>query len=95
MALGGPIIPLFLHIDSPQVQEWLKELEGHDIPDFRPTLDSTCGGDPEAAAQAEQRGWWTCGGYTDADDITVCPDKLTWGISFDDGPGPYSTFFYR
>jgi hypothetical protein len=23
-------------------------------------------------------------------DITACPDKFTWGVSFDDGPGPYS-----
>lgn len=50
--------------DSPQVKQWMKELEGHDIPDLAPTKDSTCAGDPEAAAQAAERGWWTCGGHT-------------------------------
>ena len=23
-------------------------------------------------------------------DITVCPDKLDWGLSYDDGPSPYT-----
>lgn len=91
--------------DSPEVQEWMKELEGFYIPDIPPTTDGSCAGDIEAAAQAAQRGWWTCGGYTRStgallwledliclllSDITACPDKGTWGVSFDDGPGPYS-----
>ncbi|KAI0079392.1 carbohydrate esterase family 4 protein, partial [Panus rudis PR-1116 ss-1] len=76
--------------DSDEVKEWMKELEGVDIPDFSPTADGSCAGDPSAAAEAEQRGWWTCGGWTSPDDITVCNDKMTWGISFDDGPGPYT-----
>lgn len=80
-------------VDSPEVQEWLKELEGHDIPDIKPTVDGSCGGDPVAAAEAEQRAWWTCGGWTAGNDIVVCPDKNTWGVSFDDGPTPHSTCF--
>ncbi|KAJ3510061.1 hypothetical protein NLJ89_g4884 [Agrocybe chaxingu] len=77
-------------VDSPQVREWMKELEGFHIPDLRPTLDSTCGGDPEAAADAANRGWWTCGGHTRSTDIVACPNKLDWGLSFDDGPSPYT-----
>lgn len=42
----------------------MKELEGFDIPNLSPTTDGSCAGDVEAAAQAAQRGWWTCGGYT-------------------------------
>ena len=80
--------------DSPEVQEWLKELEGHDIPDIKPTVDGSCGGDPVAAAEAEQRAWWTCGGWTAGNDIVVCPDKNTWGVSFDDGPTPHSEYFH-
>ncbi|KAI0352132.1 hypothetical protein OH77DRAFT_1409865 [Trametes cingulata] len=76
--------------DSDQVKEWMKELEGHDIPDITPTQDGSCAGDPEAAAQAKERGWWTCGGWTDGNDIVDCPDKMTWGVSFDDGPAPYN-----
>ncbi|THH29777.1 hypothetical protein EUX98_g4413 [Antrodiella citrinella] len=76
--------------DTPQVQAWMLELEGHNIPDIPPTVDGTCGGDPTAAAAAEQNGWWTCGGWTRDTDIIDCPDKMTWGVSFDDGPAPYT-----
>jgi len=38
------------------------------------------------AADAANRGWWTCGGHTRVTDIVACPDYLTWGVSFDDGP---------
>ncbi|CDO69774.1 Carbohydrate Esterase Family 4 protein [Trametes cinnabarina] len=65
--------------DSDQVKEWLKELDGYDIPDITPTQDGSCAGDPAAAAQAQERGWWTCGGWTSGNDIVSCPDKMTWG----------------
>jgi len=76
--------------DSVEVEAWMKELEGHDIPALAPTVDGTCGGDPAAAADAANRGWWTCAGQTRDTDIVACPDKLTWGVSFDDGPGAYT-----
>ncbi|KAH7914609.1 carbohydrate esterase family 4 protein [Hygrophoropsis aurantiaca] len=76
--------------NSEEVSEWMKELDGFNIPTFSPTADGTCVGDPVAASQAAQRGWWTCGGYTSVTDIVACPDKLTWGVSFDDGPGFYT-----
>ncbi|KLO07278.1 carbohydrate esterase family 4 protein, partial [Schizopora paradoxa] len=76
--------------NSSEVEEWMTELDGFDIPDLDPTVDGSCAGDPEAAADAANRGWWTCGGYTRDTDITSCPDKLTWGMSFDDGPSPNS-----
>ncbi|KAJ7108882.1 hypothetical protein C8R43DRAFT_1043830 [Mycena crocata] len=75
---------------TPQVQEWMKELDGYNIPDLKPTVDGSCVNDTAAAADAAKRGWWTCGGYTRDTDIVACPDKMTWGVSFDDGPGPYS-----
>ncbi|KAF5316111.1 hypothetical protein D9619_006391 [Psilocybe cf. subviscida] len=99
---GAPAIPTPLPLssyppqdkvpptDSAQVKEWLKELDGFYIPDLKPTVDATCAGDPAAAAQAAQRGWWTCGGHTRATDIVACPNKLNWGLSFDDGPSPYT-----
>ncbi|KAJ7698950.1 hypothetical protein B0H17DRAFT_1049768 [Mycena rosella] len=73
-----------------QVQEWMQELDGYNIPDIAPTVDGSCDNDTAAAADAANRGWWTCGGYTRATDIVACPDKMTWGVSFDDGPGPYT-----
>ena len=42
----------------------MKELEGFYIPNIPPTKDSTCAGDPSAAANAAKNGWWTCGGHT-------------------------------
>jgi len=42
----------------------MKELEGLDIPNIKPTVDGSCAGDPAAAADAANRGWWTCGGHT-------------------------------
>lgn len=68
-------------LGSSEVQEWIKELDGWDIPDLSPTVDGTCASDPANAADASARGWWTCGGYTRDTDITDCPDKPgTWGL---------------
>ncbi|KAF6765284.1 hypothetical protein DFP72DRAFT_1121607 [Ephemerocybe angulata] len=78
--------------DSTEVQAWMKELDGHDIPNLTPTVDGSCGGDPAAAAAAADRGWWTCGGHTRSTDIVACPDNLTWGVSFDDGPSPFTQY---
>lgn len=75
---------------SDEVQGWMQELNGWNIPSWTPTADGSCVEDPAAAAQASDRGWWTCGGYTRSTDITACPEKYTWGVSFDDGPGPYT-----
>ena len=68
----------------------MEELNGFDIPSWSPTADGTCVGDPVAAAQASERGWWTCGRTTRDTDITSCPKKMDWGVSFDDGPSPWS-----
>lgn len=42
----------------------MKELDGFDIPDIDPTVDGSCASSPAFAADAANRGWWTCGGYT-------------------------------
>lgn len=79
-------------VDSTEVAVWMKELDGFTIPDIGPTADGSCVGDPAAAAEAAKRGWWTCGGYVRPTDITSCPDKYTWGVSFDDGPSAYTQY---
>ncbi|KAF8909291.1 hypothetical protein CPB84DRAFT_1499677 [Gymnopilus junonius] len=101
---GAPVLPTPISVSgwptpdqvpdatSPQVKEWLKELDGYTIPNISTTVDGSCASDPAAAADAANRGWWTCGGYTRVTDITACPDKLTWGVSFDDGPAPYTQY---
>ncbi|KAL1684082.1 carbohydrate esterase family 4 protein [Schizophyllum commune] len=75
--------------DSDEVKQWLKELDGFNIPDIA-TTDGTCAGSPDAASDAEARGWWTCGGHTRDTDITACEEKMHWGVSFDDGPARFS-----
>ncbi|KAH9975722.1 hypothetical protein BGW80DRAFT_1168897 [Lactifluus volemus] len=75
---------------SPEVQEWMHELDGFDIPTWSPTVDGTCAGDPAAAEESMLRGWWTCGGITRETDITACPRQYDWGVSFDDGPSKWS-----
>lgn len=81
--------------DSPQVKQWVSEISGipQDILNITPTKDGSCGGDPAAAAD-KSRCWWTCGGCHNTtqgvEDVDVCPKKMTWGLSFDDGPAPYS-----
>jgi hypothetical protein len=70
----------------------MQELNGVDIPDLNPTVDGTCVNDTAAAADAANRGWWTCGGYTRVTDIVACPEKYTWGVSFDDGPSGYTEY---
>ena len=87
-----PDMDVIAPTNSTQVQQWLTELDGVDIPNIRPTIDGDCAQDPQAALDAQTNGWWTCGGYTRDTDIVACPDKMTWGVSFDDGPSPYSAY---
>ncbi|KAF8757810.1 Polysaccharide deacetylase [Rhizoctonia solani] len=53
---------------------------------------SLCQINPEAALKANAQGncWWSCGSCTRDTDIDTCPDKMTWGLTFDDGPSPYT-----
>lgn len=79
-------------IDSPQVQAWIQEVanSGVTIPNLSVTVnDADCGSNAAAAADTS-RCWWTCGQCTRETDIVECPDKLTWGVSYDDGPSDYT-----
>ncbi|KAJ8454097.1 hypothetical protein ONZ51_g13226 [Trametes cubensis] len=77
--------------DSPEVQQWIQEVQnsGVEIPNIQPTVAGGCPANPEAAADTS-RCWWTCGGCTADGDIESCPDKLTWGLTYDDGPALYT-----
>ncbi|KAJ1306991.1 hypothetical protein OPQ81_007971 [Rhizoctonia solani] len=73
---------------------WIAEVQAKNpnIPLISQTKDGSCAGDPELAKQGSASGncWWTCGGCTRPTDITVCPDKMSWGLTYDDGPSPYT-----
>lgn len=81
-------------LDSPEMKEWLSQIDFDNIPDVSPTGLGGCANATNALAV--QNGgedgacWWTCGGCTRATDITYCPRKEDWGASFDDGPSPYT-----
>jgi hypothetical protein len=73
------------------VQQWIQEVRdsGVVIPDLSLTVAGGCA--MNAALAADQtRCWWTCGGCTRQTDITTCPDRLTWGLTYDDGPAFYT-----
>lgn len=69
----------------------LASIDFSDVPKA-PTTDGTCSGSPAALKSATSSGfcWWTCGGCTRDTDVTTCPDKNHWGLSYDDGPSPYT-----
>ncbi|WWC91181.1 uncharacterized protein L201_006122 [Kwoniella dendrophila CBS 6074] len=73
--------------DSPEVQGWLSKIDMSKIPTYNVTTGE-CATDPSAITDG--RCWWTCGGCTRETDITECPDKMTWGLSYDDGPSPFT-----
>ncbi|KAA1468511.1 hypothetical protein DENSPDRAFT_771506 [Dentipellis sp. KUC8613] len=77
--------------DSPQVQQWIADVKnsGVQIPGFSPTVAGGCPANLDAVADTS-RCWWTCGGCTRDTDVVSCPDKLTWGLTYDDGPAPYT-----
>ena len=69
------------------MQQWIAEVaaSGVTIPNITATVAGGCSANAEAAADSS-RCWWTCGGCQADEDITECPDKLTWGLTYDDGP---------
>lgn len=77
--------------DSPEVQQWIKDVQnsGVVIPNIPPNVLGGCAANAAAAADPS-RCWWTCSGCTRPSDVTTCPDKLTWGLTYDDGPSFYT-----
>lgn len=71
-------------IDSPEVQQWIKEVDLSQAPNIPLTQLGACSNssNSQAVTDASKNGWWTCGGHTRATDITFCPNKNDWGASF-------------
>jgi peptidoglycan/xylan/chitin deacetylase (PgdA/CDA1 family) len=83
-----PALDMSPPTNSPEVQQWIQEVanSGITIPNISPTVPGGCSANLQAVADDANRCWWTCGGCTRSDDITTCPDKMTWGLTYDDGP---------
>ncbi|KAI9511791.1 glycoside hydrolase/deacetylase [Russula earlei] len=77
--------------DSPQVQQWIQEVSqsGVTIPNIAPNAPGGCVANPTAAVNSSNC-WWTCGGCTRNTDVTNCNQKYQWGLTYDDGPAPYT-----
>lgn len=62
-------------IDSPEVQQWIKEVDLSNVPNIPLTNLGACSNasNSQAVADAAKNGWWTCGAHTRATDITYCP----------------------
>ncbi|KAK4687695.1 hypothetical protein P7C73_g2423, partial [Tremellales sp. Uapishka_1] len=73
--------------NSSLVTDWLAKIDMTKVPSYNVST-GVCSTDPGAITDG--RCWWTCGGCTRDTDITECPDKYTWGLSYDDGPSPYT-----
>lgn len=78
--------------DSPEVLQWIAEVNatGIVIPNFPPTNPGGCANNRGVDPSINGTCWWTCGGCTAPYDITECPTPLTWGLTYDDGPGFYT-----
>ena len=68
--------------DSPQVQQWLSEIDLSGVPNWSPTQPGGCANasNAQAVSEASSRCWWTCGGCNRATDVSYCPTTGTWGV---------------
>lgn len=71
----------------PLSKQFLAKYDLSSVPNI-PLTNGTCAG--QAGANAAANRYWTCGGHTAPSDITACPEKNHWGLSYDDGPSPYT-----
>ncbi|KAK4052409.1 chitin deacetylase [Microbotryomycetes sp. JL201] len=87
-----PALDVTPPIDSPEVQQWIKDADLANAPNIPPTGLNGCSNSTNAEALskagADGNCWWTCGGCTRATDITYCPTTEEFGLSYDDGPSP-------
>ncbi|KAJ7919068.1 glycoside hydrolase/deacetylase [Mycena leptocephala] len=86
-----PSLDVVVPTGSPEVQQWIQDVanSGVTIPNITQTVAGGCPANLAAAAD-QSRCWWTCTGCVTDTDITNCPDKLTWGLTYDDGPSLYT-----
>ncbi|OWZ39624.1 chitin deacetylase [Cryptococcus neoformans c45] len=82
-----PALDVIPPTNSSLVKDWMAKIDLSKVPSYNMTTGD-CSTD--AAAISDGRCWWTCGGCTRETDIVECPDKNVWGLSYDDGPSPFT-----
>ena len=55
------------------------------------TVPGGCANNTNIDWNSNERCWWTCTGCTAPFDVTNCTDIRTWGLTYDDGPGFYTS----
>ncbi|KAF9185395.1 chitin deacetylase [Haplosporangium sp. Z 767] len=79
-------------VNSPQVKAWVDQIDWSKVPNI-PVAPSTpevknfpqCPPDSEVDPASC---WWSCSGCVAPEDVITCPDRDTWGLTYDDGPSP-------
>ncbi|KAG8926247.1 chitin deacetylase [Tulasnella sp. 418] len=69
VASNYPALDVVPAVDSPEVKQWLSEIDLTKVPNLSTTVDGSCASDPAAAADTS-RCWWTCGGCMRETDIS-------------------------
>ncbi|KAL7410637.1 hypothetical protein BDY24DRAFT_170772 [Mrakia frigida] len=96
---GSPVLPSYTAVagayptqdvtppvDSDEVKAWVAAIDWTQVPDYTPNVGPNLCSDNPAALADTSRCWWSCGQCNADTDIVTCPEKNTWGTSFDDGP---------
>ncbi|KAF9215104.1 chitin deacetylase [Podila verticillata] len=87
-----PFLDCTPFVQDPQVVAWLKLVDMTKVPVYPQSNDGVCPTDLTTIPAAQC--WWTCQKCDAPDDITFCPQKNTWGLTYDDGPSPDSPRLY-
>lgn len=92
VATQWPALDIVPPTNGSEIQHWIQAVQAANIPKNPQTKDGSCDSDPELVPNAGPNGtcWWTCGGCLRDTDISTCPTKLDWGVSYDDGPSDYT-----
>lgn len=84
------IPPLFAvpGTDSDLARQWISQIDLGSVPDIPTTNGGLCDAvvNPVQVQQAAANCWWTCNNCIREEDISVCPTRRDWGLTFDDGP---------
>jgi peptidoglycan/xylan/chitin deacetylase (PgdA/CDA1 family) len=87
-----PPINAIPDVASPQVKQWLSQLNMSSVPTF-PLVPATKDGSPGTMKADIGSCDWTFNGCFGPTDISTCPTGY-WGLTYDDGPSQYSTALY-
>lgn len=89
-AASWPALNAIPSTDSDLARQWISQIDFNSVPQIPTTSGATCdaASNPLQVEQAAANCWWTCNTCVREADISICPTKGDWGLTFDDGPTP-------